>query len=92
MTITELDQMIRSNSPKWLLEEVDEFLQNVKLDRESDPDSWGDYTTTLDAIEYFDGQDWTDTRKYKSAMTKIERACGVQVRLKKGEEVQKKKI
>lgn len=88
MTELELDKMIRANCPSWLLEEIDDFLGIVKAEREIDPDSWGDYTTALDALETFEGQDWADTRKFKLAMTRIERACGVQVKLGKGEEVQ----
>jgi len=81
--MNKLDHKIRSLAPQWLTDEVDELIELALVEKwEFQPKHY------IDCFDWWEGQDWTDTRKYKLTMTKLERACGVQVQLGKGEESQ----
>ena len=75
MNITQLESKAREVCPKWLQDEVDELLETIKDERESDPDSWGDGWNFFTALDFF-----------KLAITKINRHIGVYKKLGKGEE------
>ena len=55
MNITELENKAREVCPKWLQDEVDEMLGNIKHERESDPDSWGDDWNFFEVLDFFEG-------------------------------------
>ena len=80
MTAKELDQKIRTIAPRWMVDEADSL---IDLARSED---WEDAPETImECWDRWDGQDWTNTRQYKRAMTKIERAIGMQRQLGPGE-------
>ena len=84
MNITELENKAREVCPKWLQEEVDEMMSSIK----SEPETYPDFEWNFLEVLYFLGtMDWASQRRFKLAMTKIERHIGVQKRLVKGEEV-----
>tara|TARA_R110000851_G_scaffold87376_1_gene190573 strand:+ start:248 stop:604 length:357 start_codon:yes stop_codon:yes gene_type:complete len=87
MNITELENKAREVCPKWLQDEVDEMLGNIKHERESDPDSWGDDWNFFEVLDFFEGSDWGKEHRFKLALTKINRHIGVCKKLGKGEEV-----
>ena len=80
MTITELDQKIRAIAPQWMIIEADYLIELAHLE------GWGDIPETImECWDYWDGQDWTKTNRYKQAVTKIERTIGMQKQLCQGE-------
>lgn len=83
MTTKELDQKIRNIAPEWMVDEADDLIEMASAeDWESPPQN------IMECMDWWDGQDWTNDRKYKLAVTKIERAIGMQKKLGKGEVVQ----
>ena len=87
MNITQLENKAREVCPKWLQDEVDEMLGNIKHERESDPDSWGDDWNFFEVLDFFEGSDWGKEHRFKLGLTKINRHIGVYKKLGKGEEV-----
>lgn len=76
MTAKELDTKIRELIPGWLLEEVDAYIERAEMEEwEYQP------KTCVECFDDWGSADWTDSRKYQLAMTKIERALGVQRQL-----------
>ena len=87
MNITQLENKAREVCPKWLQDEGDEMLNNIKLDREDDPDSWGDHWNFFEVLDLFEDGDLGSEHRFKLAITKIDRHIGVYRQLGKGEEV-----
>ena len=82
MTLEELDKKARAVAPKWMLDECDSI---IRVGQEED---WEDPPEHLmDWLDWVDAQDWTDCRSFRMAVTKIERAVGIQRKLGKDEEV-----
>ena len=87
MNIKKLEEKAKQVAPEWLIKEVSDFLEMVESEREYDPESWGDYWNFFEVLDHFESSDIGDERRFKLALTKIERHIGVQRQLRKGEEV-----
>ena len=87
MTRRELVERIRTAAPKWMAEDMD-----AAITERQDPDWWLDgEMRAWDEIDYlmdYDTTDFGQSRKFKMAFTRIERAVGCQRRLGKGEQTQ----
>lgn len=86
MTMHNLEMKAREVTPAWLQNDIDDMLSDIKSERESDPESWGDDWNFFEVLYHFESSDEGDNRRFKLALTKIERHIGVQKKLKKGEE------
>ena len=81
MNIKQLEKKAREVCPKWLQDEVDEMIENIKSERESDPESWEDEWNFFEVLDFFEGSDYADEHRFKLAMTKINRHIGVYKKL-----------
>ena len=85
MKIEELELKAREVTPNWLATEIDDMLEMIQCEREVDEESWGDDWNFFEVLDHFDSSDFGDCRKFKLALTKIERHIGIQQKLGKGE-------
>lgn len=82
MTAKQLDEKIRAIAPKWLFDEIDNLIEIAKVEEWEDPP-----IDCVECLNMFDGQDWADTTKFRNAVKKIDKALGLLVQVKEGEEV-----
>jgi len=86
MTLKELENKAREVCPEWLQAEIDEFIEHIKFEMSLDPESWEYEWDFFDVLNHFENSDeWSGERRFKLALTKIERHIGIQRKLGKGE-------
>lgn len=78
MNIKQLEKKAREVMPKWLQDEIDDIIEIMEAELESDPTSWGDWDFFEIFFNLLGDSDLADERCFKLAKTKVERHIGVQ--------------
>ena len=82
MTTKELNDKVLSLAPEWMVNDYNDLVHNATLEE------WDDIPESLlEWIQFVDDQDWTDTNQFRNAVKKIDKALGVLVQVKEGEDV-----